>query len=1828
MNKKSFAPQMFSTLFFSIVLFVSLFLSCNMDVGLGEEVDLEAPVISVRSLVSSTTELDSTELSGGNYVKKNITVTGTATDNKKVESVQIWTKYSNETSYSHLTNASLSGTEWKADISFPKEGAVFVRFLAVDGNDNSSPKSSRVITLFVDETAPVASAWYIDREINGIQYNLRDLETLKELDLNATENKDAAQNEQFKISATVTEAMGIQFVKMKILDEEGNLILTKEKTDDSSLYAPVFEVKKSELIAGNSALSSGAYTSDGKAASHFLHVIYDSADVTNPTNEVENAEIDGGYFIWLPENDIPRISISDLSANDTNDGTINLHVKDSLSITIFDDDALASAKCTLSGTGYTTTTKNWTATNNERETVMALSMPETPTTLTLKVEAVAATCNTQNSSSKNVTKTYTVNVTDDSTPLLLISEPSNNTTPAVSMSLDNSSATVTVKGQSYDTAGCNYLLFVWVPDSLQSSSKLTTASNYLNSLTSYPAASSSPTTISSGDYAGLKVWSVTLKSETIESGFKKQDFDFTFDLMSDFTCNGTNEKANSKYFLARLVRTDGKYSDNEYTLTADDLLPTIVGITPSQDMQIQEVGSDLVLEFYGKKDSGLAMDSSKYKIELVGYKDEVEDSKPVPYTEGGKAKNYELSGEYKTGIADSSMKTYQATISKDFLVACNNEGVKPKFQFYATDLFGNEGTAQYTVVLSSLPQLKSLSSTSSTIRKLGDEIIIYASFSDTVSVANGSKAYIKLAGISGSATNRDKAFYKEGSGSTTLQFSYTVQEGDSSSCLYINNSTGTPIVVNGDTTLSNGAHLDTLDSTVYPHTETIKPSNKTIQIDGTPPSVSSITFTSTADSTKNKDTNGVTWLNEGKTLTATIKMSEAVQIQGSPKFIIKVGSTEMYLPFASKNDSEKTITFQKKISSEDADPEGEITYIPSKCIKNGTSGENNSAEIVDSFGNVLTLNASTVSTKANFGIDTTPPVSPTVTIKDASSGSTVSSTKYNKPVLVIVSDANEKSTEFSKDAGSSWDEYKNDGSTNEINTAGAYTITARRTDWAGNISDYADPISLDINTNFPSFTVECQSADGNYKAGKTLTFKVQFANKVKVTGEGAYIQMSKFYDTDTVGTGANDGKALLTGTGSSKSTITLNTEIDSATFVYEVQDPDEFTLKIEQDGVKLNGFEDSYGIAWDESSKLAVSYPRSAIHCDGVAPKVVSMTPSGTKTSASDGLSVYAQGNVIKLVFSEEIQKASGNLILRQVKLWPLPPVLSATDFNTICNELDSDGKEYLAMRDSDGSYLEDAQPDIGLTNAMVPVLDLYHGRGQYVGPYKKSMQGIKLGTSNTYVPDTETKFVLDFDIDIWETDKEHYFGKTYTTYTQSDFNFGKAFTNGRLAITEPNSSSNGSLRTAQGIRDVLEKAGYHERVLDVTSASVVLASDNKTVTITFPQGLCDTSADLPYGREWELVIEKGAFMDATGNEFGAEADGTIAEADAVQASDGSKKQLTVGTSVSSEYGTYSGAWGRARALITDGSNPLVLIQDGTKDSFYSDKVATPVVRVDRYSYGFGIYQSDSSGNKASIIADKESTINGTKIANGVTYADAVEPTGYVRTRIDCETKNSLVSYKKATASYSTSSTLTEEYNPNGNNFPLVKLYEPTNPSSLTSFSGYTTETVSDKSNVSLIFAGGNGKYNEACKQFIVATATRTGFTDSNTGAEGIWQTVVCYNPPKKSGRNGEGVASNGEGYRNYYIRGTTGFGGEPYISPFPLRGGLLGTPYVRATYRENNGTTTTTPYYWVSYEVLVESSFLGRGSPGTGWTWNSNGCDQGKMEPGALSVITGMYLY
>lgn len=1805
--KKSLSV-IFLTLF-SILFFI------GCEVGLGKSPDLEAPVITITSMESGGTVIKGTEFGSAIYCKKETTFKGLATDNEGVKSVYVEIKWDGENEYTYLSEASLSGENWVSDLAFETEGVASLKFTVTDHENNYSTKSTQVVTLFIDDTAPVGNTWYIDRKVSGIQYSLRDIDYLKSLNIQDSENKDAFQNVAFSIRGSFSDTMGIKNVYIELFDEAGNRLCRIDKTESSGLYAPEFLVTAANL-AGLS-----------ESERNYIQVKYSAEDVVTvpESNKVERQEISSGWFIWRPDSDKPSIVPS---TSPSADDSIHINIKSTLSLSIFDDDCLDSAYCALlTNAEYTALGTNWASNpssiasattdnnrkgaftsnsdNTTREVVNALKAPDSPDT-TMHLVAYAKDISYALDGSLNTSKVTTldipVQVTDASKPKLFITSPTNNSIPAMSITTGNSSANVTITGQTLDTTGCSYLEFVWVPKDVEN--KYDTATAFLDTLTTttaHNALKGSGSGANKTTQNGMLVWSVPLTSAGTEGSFIKQTFSFTVDLFNEFIKPGTtvNEAKEDKYFVVKLTRTDFTRSDNYiyyvYTLKKDDTPPVIHVVSPSGDMQTISNEHAFTLQFNASKPSGLPIKTTEYKIEKV------EGTSYIPVT----------------GSYNSASGYYEAPISTSDLSTMAANGEKPKYRFTAKDYFDKPNYAQYTLIVSSLPAIQSVSSTSPTTVKKGDSVDIAVAFSKSVNLVDDEKnttdennntvphLWLKIKGITNSTSSPAKtstgavyAAFSEGDGSTTLHFKYKVEAGDYTSgtdVLKLLNANSISFVTknNSDQYVDSSSFVSTR---VILGTFTNDFDKRGITVDGISPEIAANGITVTSEGTDDgNEHSGVTYLREGKILKVTVITTEPVTVTGSPKFVLSNGGGNIELPYAGQTDStnSSTITFSKRIASGDIN--GNLNYSPASCI----SGYE---YIVDSYGNPLLLKTGNP-VITTYYIDTEAPAAPA--IMDGSG--TVAVTAGNKQgslsfkVVTANSDATVKSSEYSTDGGNSWVSYIKNSEITKAPSAMEQTLslqlTARSQDYAGNISPNATTLNININKGFPAYNLECTTPDGYYSAGSIIKFKLSFNEKVKIKTGGS---------SDNIKinlSGAASGDRVSPGAVVELKTTNANSDgwLTTANFEYKVKKNDQFTLKVAagNTGLQISDLEDEYGFT---GSGLTTA-KQTGVVCDGEIPYIKSMTPSGETEAESN---IYTNGKVITLEFNEPVEKGTGNITLRLVKKWAIPPVLKGTDFNTVLNAIPSAWKVTTTVNSTDKNLtgkqilcMDEAEDVQDLRSGIHHYNDYYHGTGQYIGPYKKSSYGIKTDGS----PDTELKYVLDVNMGIWETTTAHYYASTYAAA-------------GNSATPVTLTAANSTKITADNIRNTLEAAGYHERVLDVTSEDVSPSADKKTYTITIPAALTG-EADLQNGREWELVIEKGAFVDYTGKEFGSKYTSDTATVYTTEKT-ATDSIMQNGGTLTDTLDDWSTA-GRGRTSVTGTDKPVVLVQtSNSKNSFWSDKVATPVIRIDRYSYGFGIIQSDGSGAQTSAIT-----------------GDNVVPTGYVRVRIDCETDGAVIKYGKSMTSNSRDDTANTDDGYTSAAAP--KELESSNThcysyiTSTTAPTNLETMTLGNTYTINTFFAAGNGDYTKSCKDYIVAEGTKTldehSFEASVRGKECAFQTVVRFYKPRNDNGASATRGNATDGQRAFSIRGTTYWGGEPVIVPYPLRDSRPGSCYLRRCYNERTNDTanpkTSEDYYWVSYEVLVESSF-------SGYSWHKDGyydwCNNwGYMHPGEFTICVNM---
>lgn len=97
-------------------------MSCQ--IGLGDEVDLEAPEITLSEMISGDTIVDSSHFGAGVYCRKKVTFKGTATDNKAIDKVYAEIKWSDQEDFSYYADATLEGNNFTFNFDLENQNTI------------------------------------------------------------------------------------------------------------------------------------------------------------------------------------------------------------------------------------------------------------------------------------------------------------------------------------------------------------------------------------------------------------------------------------------------------------------------------------------------------------------------------------------------------------------------------------------------------------------------------------------------------------------------------------------------------------------------------------------------------------------------------------------------------------------------------------------------------------------------------------------------------------------------------------------------------------------------------------------------------------------------------------------------------------------------------------------------------------------------------------------------------------------------------------------------------------------------------------------------------------------------------------------------------------------------------------------------------------------------------------------------------------------------------------------------------------------------------------------------------------------------------------------------------------------------------------------------------------------------------------------------------------------------------------------------------------------------------------------------------------------------
>ena len=1656
-----------------IILSLSLLFSCT--IGMGQSLDLEAPQLSVTSHMS------------GSKVGLEVDLSGTCTDNNAVTRVSIKNVENDFT----FEDAVVSGTSWKTHLSLSKdfEGDRTFIITAHDAVGNASTKSYAILVLSIDETGPNDEDWYLDRG-NSIRTEVAELEELKATNLYLSTNKDIPQNEKFTVYGSLYDAMSISEVTLGLYTVNGKLLIEKTYSSDpdnadkyigenKSIFSPAFEFTHDELKDliddDGSTLESGC---------HYLGLKCYLED-EHGNNFTRNI----GYMVWWPESDLPGIYQNEI---DIENSTLSVLIDSSISLDIFDDDGLEEIYYALKADtiydeipGTTLAEKCNAVIENDggirdklllidaaanevggsatdlaektkREDQAGIKTPSYPSTMYL------IACAKDINGKWNCRIIYTT-ISDASSPMLFIESPRNNEKPQ----MNGGTNSFTIQGYALGKNESSSLQLVYISGDDTSESKKATAKKILDGeLTADPA-------------KGQILEDITLMPATMDEGLKKQAFEKTFDIIDDLS-KYRGDKETSYFFMFRLQGT-GSVVDQIYQLNKDIALPTITVVEPNNMQAIDytknkddnQVG--LTIKFKASKESGLAIVDQK-----------------VTYI--GKNETYEWTlGEGLTKDGEYFVKTFTQAELKDI----HETNPQPQFEITVKDALGYESTEQRTVVLTTHPSLEEITSENPNGTYIKDDVITFqAKFTDAVRVRDLSstkKPRLKIK-YSESDTAEKWAEYSTGSGTTTLQFTYKVPAGAESTGISIATLADNKIIdLNGCKIVPVAAG----DGDAYITTPSKVLDGKTFALDGVAPTITTLNLSSDI---ADKNADGNFYLKADNKLTVTIALSEKVFISGSPSLQMKVkGSrTPLVFDFKDINEAGTELTFEHIVKAETAN--GTVQITKATCFD-----EDNLKLISDVNGNGLVLSTSD-DADTKFIVDTVKPEKLTVKITATKNPTKVNGidTYIVSPSLSITGKEDGSIVEYSLYNGVSWNEYLPPVSIDN----GSWKIIARQTDKAGNVSELTDPMSIVVDSAFPSivdFTVS--SPDGNYKVGSKVQFALSFSDKVIVESGNTSKVTFESVNTPKVEKTANVVATDAAG---------QNTVI----FEYTVQAGDNLQ-GIVLESVSFNGFTDTKGTESGTQNKTDTE-TRSGIILDGVAPKLTMAAPAmkGDETNFSglnnttSGISTETDNSKFKitLTFAENVYKEVGNIILQRKGDWAIPAVMERDEFLSVYNKMDATNKE-LIMKTSDGK-------------------ELLHGQtGIAVGPYRKITHGIKLDGSNTkYVPDESTKYVLAYELGLYK---------------------------GEAALNDGTATGTFNAKVSD-IRSAFESVDYHRHYVDVASDNVKITDNNK-VEITFSETIED-------GREWELIIPPTAFRDNAENFY---------------------KGMNLDK-----------LKGEEKTKMSD-----INEQEDASDKYsvWSNNVAQPVVRVDRYTHGWGANEPilDKNYMRAYSVPSTSATKTWRIIQNytgkykqseGTDTSASLAPTGYARARIDCETPEANIKYSVLYADGTIHT---------NNAIPAGVKYDNTKTSGVVTYKTDNTgehnskrNTISDIAKTNLEVKGnndytinndiivGDGSYLTARKDYITAYATKTGFEESKNGYEGIFKTIVY-------------VEDNNCSYC-INIEGGTAAGGQPNVSGFPLRDATsaddpTGAGRYSKTCYNINGSNNKHNQVFVSYEIISE---------------------------------------
>jgi hypothetical protein len=1754
----------------------ALFANCDMPAGLGTEIDLQNPEISIRTI--TTPDGAVVWESGVTTIKlpqksSVFILEGEWTDNVEVRKLQVGDDSTGQVYGSGSISKSVSnglgaaGT-WRSQIDLQdRSGDVPLRVTAYDFSGNSGMAQ---VTILVDLTPPMVLGTDLIRHSGLMPYTtLKSESFLANVSRENVADIDNLQNEFFVIQATMDEKIlsdaGVDEARLNI--HTFNDALGSEKTilsdlkpftvpeslpdEDFSLLGknlkkPWWCVDHAMLAALGIGLETGA------------HKLRLSITARDDAENVGVTELE--WLIWENESDKPRAR-----ALNGADGRIVLQDGDKLELTVFDDDNLGQvyakvfkdkdARNALFTGGHDPDAEPdlWltdmvnninTVITNMDAAIDADIAAEDP-----GMDAGAAhpwARETFSGSLRTRQKTYrldpggegdihylvvlvkdkkddndrifedawsaimySVSVSDKDEPIIIIETPHENTVPAVpdnKIPIIGEPGEFTIKGFTLDNVGTVAARIAWIPVALRGAK--TEADLIEEAKEALGRTSITDGAVVEGGH-GIKVWNFPFNgiSDTYV-GYARHFVEKTFDIRTDFTYNdGSGDKTENEAKLFVLYTSDGANKVYSTFRMAKYIKIPLIDASQSVLNGENENTASVIVTFSARSAAaGILMDELSYRVTVE------EESSPLSLESLGGG-------------------SYSATIS-------GNMGELKTFIISVRDKLGLLAEERRQIRLTRLPKLLYVSSTLAGATPDGKRpygpgqiISVQAHFDLAVAVldldgSDSTNPYINLGNFTDNIPRT--AAYKTGSGGTTLTFEYTVAANDSTeyedSSLFQGITTGlTPINVPAGARIiaaSDVAEADWVGDaiiTLGSKAETLEGS-KTLVVDGIKPVLKTIKF----DDPENPGP-GTDYFKEGDTVRITAIASEPLFVSASPDLHIRIrdGAGLNAASFSQVN--QDTMEFSYLVQDNAAN--GRLDFKPGAFIS-----ETHAADIKDEAGNTLDCTVNPELLEEAY-IDTV--VNDPVIRLSSGSELPEGESYYNTSQTITISGASDAVTISyyvqKGQEGAGWLEKRGPAHPQgpetisillahtgyDAGNAGGYSISqyrisAYQTDRAGNSSSPLATRTVSINDKFPDIDeISIEQANGIYSVGQTLTFKAALSDKVVLTPKstGVFTIRSK-----NLSPGEGEVEALIPA-GALRKPASGTSETDLLHFDWVI--PEDILwldgIEVKPGTIDFSGLRDMYNNAGPKAASDN-SLDRDGIIIDSIPPKIDGFSPAQTGNGKTGG-AVLAPGDKLILTFNENVwPESGGEIIIRPypISKWYLPAVLSEAEFNSVYRSalIDAEDQRTLYTVDGRGVPLERDGTAFG-PNQEYSNPSNTAGLFPRTNFYSLTTHGLKAEGTNQ-IPDLTSKYVLNYQ---------------FANYDQSDYDAAWGGAN----------QGNGTTDSIAYLRAVFNKAEYDWYRVDVNAQGIV-TYEGTTGDFTRNKASITLPAELPAGRQWEVMIKPGSFRDRAGN-----------------------LQAKVG---------WEGDTGVEASHVWH---------------FWSRGAATPTIRVNRVSY------NGENPQPSAVAATQTAPPNDTPVRIDSQTPGAVLNYGILNEDSEAPTYNAANGYFNGTADIAKDA---------GKNDDAAA----TDLSGITIGTGYTAPFYAGSGT-----ANGTNNVNRytARKDYVAATAapgwTMPGWdtgTMQQRAYEGVFRTVVMLKAPTGGGNIlGWKISGSDKGWIN-------GIAGFPFYE-VENTSEYYGAQTYRVNYTNDNSIDSGTVFgfLWVSWEIVSDWEYRGMGRHWTNTT-------------------------